>query len=295
MATKPAAKAAPAKKSASTAIVPWQEEMRAAAQRGAKAEKPVGGFASIGIGGGILKVDDVPVPGNKMSVVILAATPEYQYYSTAYDPGNPTSPDCYAFGDPQAESPEDGMAPHEEATNKQGDDNGLCSACWANQMGSADVGRGKACKNIRRMLLTTEDALEDPAALASAEMRMLKVPVMSVKNWVNYVKQDLAEMERPAWGVVTEISVVPDPKSQFRVVFAFQELINFDQALYDAMKKKVKAAESQLITPYPPLEEAPPRRTAAPGRAVKTPVRPAAPARGPAAKTPAAPAKKAKY
>ena len=56
MATKPAAKAAPAKKSASTAIVPWQEEMRAAAQRGAKAEKPVGGFASIGIGGGILKV-----------------------------------------------------------------------------------------------------------------------------------------------------------------------------------------------------------------------------------------------
>lgn len=285
MATAPAKKLTPAP-AKTTAIVPWEKDMAAAAERGAKAEKPVGMFSSIAIGQGILKIDDVPIPGNRMRGIVLCATPENQYYDRPYDAQNPTSPVCFSFGDPTADEPEDGMAPHETSTTKQGDANGLCAECWANVMGSAEIGKGKACKNIRRMLIMPEDAIENGAdGIKKAEVRMLKVPVMSVKGWVNYVRQTLfEEMKRPMWGVITEISLVPDPKSQFRVMFEFSELINFDQKTYDAMKAKVSAMLPQLITPYPPVEETPapaprgrapaPQRTAAPGKPVGVPVKP---------------------
>lgn len=289
--------------STSRALTVWEQRMAEAAAKSAKAERAVSGLRGLSIRGGILAVDEQPVPGNELDVVVLVSVHENQYYTKAFDPNTPAIPDCYSFGDPDADDPEGSMAPHEESGDKQGDDNGLCANCWANQMGSADVGRGKACKNVRRLALVTADALESPEAMAEAEVRVLKVPVMSVKGWALYVRNSLnEELKRPYWGVVTKIKVVPDAKSQFRVMFSFVELIDFSDKLFEVVEKKIAEIKPQLTAPYQKMEEAAPAprgRQAPPQRGRPQPMQPqgrAAQAMQKAvSKTAAAPAKKAKY
>lgn len=244
----PARKTVPIKLSASRELQPWEAEMAAEAKAAAKAEQ-LTGLKVIKTRGGVMKIDDEIVEGNAIRCIILASLHENQFFTSAFDPDTPAPPACYAFGDPTREKPEDGMAPHEKSTDKQSE---LCANCWANQMGSADVGRGKACRNVRRLALVTEDALED---LSGADIRLLKVPVMSTQGWSKYVHQLSDDMQRKCWGVVTEVSVVPDDKSQFRINFEFQELVNFDQDLYEQMKKKAGAAMQMLQAPYPDFTE----------------------------------------
>jgi hypothetical protein len=242
-----------------TALVPWEQAMKAAAVKQSSAEKIFGGsgVGRIQITNGFMTIDGELVEGNCLDVVVLSSVHLNEYYSSVYDPRKPTVPDCYAYGDESEEDPEATMAPSDKVENRQacdadGADVGGCEGCWANEMGSADTGRGKACKNVRRLLLATEDCLESAEALTGAEVRSLSVPVMSVRNWAKYVKDVLAEeLERPYYGVVTTISVVPDPKSQFKINFAFKELINFDQPLWDAMQTKVAEAGKTAVEPYP--------------------------------------------
>lgn len=245
------------KKKHETALVPWEAELAAQAQAAAEKEKPAGDFRPIKIQGGVMTVDDAPVPGNALRCVILAALPENKYFATAYVSGESRSPDCYAFGDMDATDPEETMKPHEEASDPQAD---ACASCPMNAWGSAETGRGKACKNTRRLAVITEDAIEDAESIEGAEVRTLSIPVTSVKNWKAYVRNKLPEVKRPCYGVVTEISVHPDPKSQFKVAFRFVRLIEFDGDTYAAMKAKVAAAQKDLATPYPRNEEAAPKR-----------------------------------
>ena len=282
----------------STAVVPWEAEMAQRDVKAAKAEKITGLTKKLSTRGGILSIDDTPVEDNELRVIVVGSVHENQYYTEAYNPNTPTVPACYSFSDPEADAPEDGMAPHEEAEDKQGDDNGLCSNCWANQMGSADVGRGKACKNIRRLAVITEDALESVESLSEAEVRMLNVPVMSTKNWAKFVNAVAEDMSRPYWAVVCLVKVVPDPKSQFQITFKFEELINFDGELYEAMKKKVTAVNQQLVLPY--LKQAdlavaqPVRPQVRMAQAMAKKAPPGKPAVKPAAKPAAKPAPAAK-
>lgn len=270
MATKkPAAPASkPASKKPGTAVVPWEEQMAAAAQKQAAQNQPGGVFKSVSLKGGILSVDDEPLEDNELRCIIVVGVPENQHYDGPYNPNVPSVPICYAFGNLDADDPTEGMAPHEKSKEPQ---NATCEGCWANEMGSADVGRGKACGNVQRLLLITEDTLESPEALADAEARSLKVPVMSVNNFRKYVNKLRDDVSRPTWGVITRIKVVPDAKSQFRVLFSFEELINFDQDLFDAMQAKITELGREIIAPYPDLaeQEAPPARRGKPAPAPK--------------------------
>lgn len=269
-------KSVPAKKPG-TALTVWEQEMAAAAKAVARTEQ-IMGVKSISTRSGVMKIDDEIVPGNTLDAVILGSLHENQWFENDFDPKKTLPPSCYAYGDPEAEKPDADMKPHEKATNKQAD---ACDGCWANKMGSAEKGRGKACKNVRRLILVTEDAVESAEELRAAEMRLLKVPVMSTNGWAKFVHGIDEDMKRPPWGVVTTISLVPDDKSQFRVNFEFKELVQFDQKLYDEMKAKVKQGMQSLLAPYPePMEEeeeAPKRgaRGAAPAKkaAVKVPVK----------------------
>lgn len=238
------------KQSKSTAIVPWEEEMKAAAVKQGSAEKVFGSIKSINVQGGVMMIDGEAVEGNSLRAIVLAAVHENQYYSTPYNSANPTVPACFAFGDPEADDPEETMAPVADDVDDQQHEN--CSECPLNVMGSAEVGRGKACKNIRRLALITEDALESPEALAESEVRQMKLPVTSVKYWAKFVRDKLKdEIQRPSYGVIVNISVSPDPKSQWKVNFAFEELVNFDQPLWAAMKAKVADVTKELLVPYP--------------------------------------------
>lgn len=245
-----------AKAKTGTGLTIWEKQMADAAVKAAAVEKPTGSFRSIGTRGGILTVDDTPVKGNELRCVVLMAMHENQYYEGAFDPSNISIPTCYAFGEPDGDG--EGMHPHEECTSPQND---TCEGCPLNEMGSADTGRGKACKNIRRLALVTEDALESAEALEEAEIRALKVPVTSVKNWSKFVHRTAEEMQRPSWGVVCLISAIPDPKTQFKLTFEFESLVNFDQKLMDVLTRKRSELAKEMVLPYqqPTEQEAPAR------------------------------------
>lgn len=259
-AKKTTAPAKAAKPSASRAVALWEQDMADAAKRQAEVEKPFGNFKSVSLRNGVLAVDDNAVPDNELRVLVLCAAHENKFFPGRYDPNVPAVPACYAFGDLDAKDPEDTMKPHEEAEDPVHEN---CTECPNNVMGTAETGRGKACRNVRRLALVTEDALESADAMKEAEIRMLSTPVTSVGNWSNYVRNKLTdELGRPYWAVVTKVKLVPDAKSQFKLQFTFEENVDFNDELYAALKERIKEVRSSITAPYPHLEEqaAPPAR-----------------------------------
>lgn len=239
----------------------WDEELARQADIGAKMEENSLGLGnSISIRGGILKYKDAAIPGNKMNVIVLDWTFINTYYKEDFDADTPVNPDCFAIS-----KDEFGIAAHElsedkQQVDKEGKPAPNCKDCWANQWASAEKGRGKACKNKRRFILLTEDALE--TGILDAQPATLQIPVTSVKGWAGYVTNLRDTVRRPPIGVITEISVVPDAKNQFAVAFKCKEKI--DTKHMEQLMAKAKASLTQLMQPYTPMEvqEAKPARGA---------------------------------
>jgi hypothetical protein len=243
------AKPAVKKKATGTAVTLWEQQMSAAAKQQAAVEKVTGSFKSISTRNGILSIDDNPVPGNEIRAVVIVSAHENQHYEGAFNPSVLTVPVCFSLSLDGID-----MKPHENSQTIQNPD---CDGCWANEMGSADTGRGKACKNIRRLMLVTEDALDNASTLEEAEVRMCKVPVTSANNWAKFVNQISEDMDRPTWGVVVLIKLVTDSKTQFKMQFTFESLINYDQELFDVMQKKITELTKEIMVPYSVPEEEP--------------------------------------
>ena len=227
------------------AVAQWDERLAGFATEAAEAEQTTGG-KFISIRGGRLSFNGAEVPGNKMSVIVIDSVYENHLYTEDFDAENPTSPVCFAFGRKDAE-----MSPHEESSEPQCGD---CKSCPMNQWGSAEKGKGKACKNIRRLALIPEDGLSD---LANAEIAYLKVPVMSVKGWQGYVQSIANNLKRPPFGVVTEIGVAPDQKSQFRLTFTLGQEID-DVDVLEALIARREQVSQEIGFPYRKNEDTPP-------------------------------------
>lgn len=239
-----------AKKATGTAVAKWDEELASLAQRAKGLEDSVSGGNFISTKGGRLQYQGAEIPGNTMNVIIVEHILENHMYEGRFDPDTPQSPICFAFGED-----EDEMSPHEKAESPQHE---TCKGCPFNEFGTADTGKGKACKNIRRLALIPEDGMED---IEAAELAMIKVPVTSVKGWAGYVRQLADSMGRPPLGVITELSLVPDPKSQFKMQFKCVEKIE-DGDVIQALIAKREQANTDLRIPYAPApeEEVPPAR-----------------------------------
>lgn len=261
--------------------VAFDEELakQAAAYRTAEASSATGNFISIR--GGVLQYKGAPIEGNKFSCVILASVFENNYYKEAFDPDTPVPPSCYAFSATQ-----DGLAPHAEAEDKQGDANHLCAACWANGFGSGvdargQPSRGKACHNRRRLAIIPVDKNFDADSVATAEIAYLRIPVMSCPGYSLHVTGIADAFNLPPYGVVTECSVVPDAKSTFRVVF--KVLHKAERTTLAALFSRAAEAAKSIAFPYPKastIERQP---------ATRRPVRPAAAKKATAKRPQAAP------
>jgi hypothetical protein len=226
------------------AIVRWDAELSKLAQMATSVEENVGaGGNMIGTAGGRLKYKGADIPGNKMTVVVVDHVIEYGYYTDGFDPDNPQSPACFAFGRDEKQ-----LCPHEKSADKQND---TCQGCPQNEFVTALVGKGKACKNIRRLAILSQGDLED---VVNAEIAYLKVPVTSVKGWAGYVRQIAEVLKRPPLGVLTEISLHPDPKTQFRMEFKMVETID-DGELIGALLEKKKSVEKEIEFPYVQIEQ----------------------------------------
>ena len=217
---------------ASTEVVSYLDQMAAEAKSVAKSERvSADRFTTAS---GILSYMGNPMPDNQMDVVVLASAQENVYYAGTYDADNITPPDCFALAEPgQA------LAPHEDVPEPI---SLQCQNCGFMQFKSAPNKKGKACKEKRRLAcIPLSDEFD-------GEMAMLTVPVMSVKNWSVYVNTISAKYQRPSWGMITRIKIVPDPKSQFRILFAEVEPVDSEQL--GLVNARVEAAKQMLMTPY---------------------------------------------
>lgn len=260
------------KKTPGTDIVDWEKEMEAQAALAAGAQRASGGGGKFfSLKAGILSFDGAPMPGNQALVVVLADIMENSWYDGPYDESRPASPKCFAFGKVEGE-----MEPHQAVDQ---DDyferqSAECSECPHNQWGSAEVGRGKACKNVMRLSLISagaykskgsgrnatvelDEVFDDPDHYASAEEAYIKLSVTSVKNYSAWVKQVAADLRRPPHGVIATMWVEPHPKSQFQVKFEVHDVL--PNELLPVIMERHKKAQASIDFPYqrPQEDEAP--------------------------------------
>lgn len=226
----------------------WQDRLAKYAVAAVAAEAaPSGSFISAK--SGVLQYAGAAVVGNVLDVIVLDSIYENTFYTDAYDADNPASPVCFAFAHDDTE-----MAPHADSTEPQ---HTTCKGCPQNEFGSAERGKGKACKNSRRIAVLPGSDLSI-GTLETAEVAFMKLPVTSVKNWGNYINTLAAIDHRPPFAVVTTIGIVPDLKTQFKVTFTKKALIN-DEGALDMLIKRMEAQQQTKTAPYQPNSEAEPK------------------------------------
>jgi hypothetical protein len=147
-------------------------------------------------------------------VVVNAAAVSRQYYGGAFDPDNPSAPDCWSL-DTNAPAPE---VPEESRQSAR------CADCKMNIKGSGQ-GDSRACRFSQRLAVVLEGELDKvyqlavPAASLFGEANGKDMPLQA------YIKF-LSAHNTPAIGVVTEARFDDDsdaPKLFFSAVRPLEE------------------------------------------------------------------------
>lgn len=241
-------------------LVKWDKQLADLAQKAAGQEAGVGNGQFFSIKGGRLSLNDNRMPNDEMVCVVLDHVCENVLYAADYDPDNPSGPVCYAFGRADKD-----MKPHEAVAKPQSPD---CADCAHNQWGSAEKGRGKACKNRRRLAIIAGGDFdpkseeftpyEDAEQYATQQPSYLSLPPTALNAWGAYVKKLNGSVRRPPCAVFTKISVTGDDKTQVKINFEMVDLVPDD--LVPTMLKAAEAAEKAIIFPYPAREDAKPAK-----------------------------------
>lgn len=261
-------------------------ELGAAAKDAASKERPAVG--RISLKSGQMSYGGNPVPGNNMDVIIVGSGHRNVWYAGAYDPDNIVNPSCFALSED-----EDGMAAHEnvpdsevpaasdDIAGQQREGTRSCKGCAKNAWGSAvrdgRPAKGKACKETRRLVLMPADCLEGDSIeevlsnVQGAELAIIDLPVTSVGNYANLVSTLAATMGLPAWAVVTNVQVQPDPRKQFVVNFTAIAPAG-EEAVIRALMKRREEAMRICLQPYDGVggEADPEAGKSTPAPAVKT-------------------------
>lgn len=248
-AAKPAAKpktaVAPARSSKSTAVgapIDYAAEMEKFAKRAqAAGEAASGGGALISFKGGQLTVNGVTLAKPELDVILLDGIFENDFYQGKYDAANPSPPTCYAFG-----YDVDEMAPHEAVKEPEAK---ACGECPNNEWDSGDGGRGKACKNVAKVLCIAVPDDLTAQSIADAEILSAKIPVTSVKNWQGHLRKLRDVTGLPPMMSITRLHVRPDPQKQLVVTLEYEGML--DKKLHHALIAKAKEAERDIARPYP--------------------------------------------
>lgn len=240
-----------------TSMVQWDEELAKYAAESVASEANAGsGLKSFSTQAGVLSFDDNPMPNNQMAVIVLDHVLENTFYLEAFDPDNPTPPDAYALGrdDKTIRWSEDSIAELPDGEKIAGE---LCKDSSINQFGSAETGRGKACRNIRRLLVIPAGTfnkqgqftlIEDEEHYNDAQPAFLKISPTSTPNWSLYVKQLAGALNKPPFAVATLIKVVPDKKTQFKITFEAMEEMPME--LMEVLVRRHKEASELIMQPY---------------------------------------------
>lgn len=219
-------------------LVRWEEKLAADAKALASVERPA--LSQISTRAGQLVYQGQPIPGNKLPCIVVASAFENRYYDKPFDPNKRESPKCFSL----SLTGED-MAPSEKSPEQQSES---CATCPMFRWGTDPKGgKGKACKQVRRLALLPASAVTQ-GNVKTAEIALISIPVMSAKNWANYVNSCAAEYARPPWAMLTEVSTQPDPKSQFQIKFSALGIVG-NEFLSD-IERRIESVQQILLTPY---------------------------------------------
>lgn len=242
-----------ARKKTGTAVANWDEQLAQQAAIAAGMEENTASGQFFSLKSGILSFNDSPLPNNEVAVIIVDHVLENVFYEGAYDPEDPVGPTCFAFG-----RSETNIAPHHNVVEAGQFQCETCADCENNEWGSADKGRGKACRNTRRLALIPAGTINDKTGVfehfedvdhyESAAIAFMKLPVTSVKGFSAFVKQVTSALKRPPHGIFTRIKVVPDASTQFKVIF--EALGQVPNDLLGAVMKRHEEAEGVIEFPY---------------------------------------------
>lgn len=242
-------------KTTSTALVSWEDQLAKEAEVAAKMEESSAGGQFFSVKGGQLSWGGNPFPNNEMAVIIVDSIFETVYYEGKYDPDEVQGPTAFAFGRVQED-----MTWHE---NSREDFAGqLCSESEVCKWGSADVGKGKAARETRRLAMIPAghfdkngdfEMIEDEDHFANTQIGFMRLPVTSVKGYASFVKQVAGTLKRPPYGIITKVKVVPDPKTQFKVLF--EPIMTIPDDFMEVVVERHNEAMSIIDFPYAPYEE----------------------------------------
>ena len=215
----------------------------------------VSGWPYIGTSNGIFNLGEDDNREVLEDVIILGAMYENAYYEGDYDPSKRDAPLCFALAETEEKlSPPESLG--DARQSMQSDPAGPdCGDCWANQFGTAERGKGKACKNVRRLALLPGDELT-PKFLTKVDGAMLRLPVTSVKAYSQFVNKVTKALGVPLFMMRVNITITPDRGTQFKIDFDPADWIETERGevpaiitdpnVLEVLEERVKEAEGHL-------------------------------------------------
>lgn len=262
-AKKALAPAAP-KKRPGTSLASLRQDMAALAAAERQAEPVVlGNFLSVK--NKQFKFQDALLD-EPLTVIVLDHAFENQFFEGVYDEKNPQPPICLAVGKdetklaPPSTDDVEGLQPQAEA----------CQGCPHNEWASAATGKGKACKNGRKLALI---GVQDPAALTAdfvekATVAYLRLSPTALRGFSGYLKRITGTLQVPLFGVLTQLSF--DPASTYpSVVCTLLSAIEDEDVLAAIMAKRETVQDELLAVP----SSLAPREAPAPKKSARAPAK----------------------
>lgn len=268
-----------------TALANYDKELAALAQLGAKTAAARAGTAAktIGTQGAHFTIDGKVLKEQTLDVTVVDFVLMNTLYTPGkkYDPKNPDSPICFAFG-----RTEDEMVAHPDSVFPQGgtkyepkggEAGRSCLLCWANEWESATEGKGKMCKNVTRLGLITADSIKSAETIEKAEARFITVPVTSGKAWAAHEESVRETFSKPVLAVVTQIEISPAEGGGHRLDFSTLQEVD-KKVIGPLLEKHAKVAEG-IDFPFmkPDTREKPAGRSGRAEAPARTPAKSARP------------------
>ena len=241
MATKSAATKS---KAPGTALVDYKAQLAAMATDVKEVEAGQIANPSISFKSGVMTYMGAAIKDNAANVSVVGYALENAYYNKDYDADNPVSPVCFALGTGKKDEV---MKPHVDSELPQSE---TCASCKWNVFGSADKGKGKACRNVRRLALIHEAAVEVGAKeVATSPIVMAKLSPTSGPVFSRYVNNIANVKHVPPIAVISRMALKPHAKNQFEVTWEFVRDIT-DNAALGALMGRIDEARASLFRPY---------------------------------------------